>query len=98
MTEPTSNDPGLPDFSGLEGHGGDEAVASEVIGLVVAWYSAQVMAEHRVPVPDEERLEALKAAQRAAIADRQRLFDCEPAEIARLTADYAARLEGLQNP
>lgn len=87
-----------PDFSGLDGHGGDEEQASDAIRAVVAWYSAQIMAEHRAPLPNEDRIEALKTARQAAIEDQQRLFDCEPAEVARLAADYAARLEGLTNP
>ncbi|MFJ2136901.1 hypothetical protein ACIOMQ_39995 [Streptomyces sp. NPDC087845] len=54
-------DPDTPDFSGLEG--GEEAQAAGIVRDVVLWCGTQIAAEHRAPVPDEERLEELKAGR-----------------------------------
>ncbi len=58
---------------------------------VVAWYSAQITAERRVPVPDEDRTGELKAARQAAVEDQARLETAGPQEIARIAAVYAGR-------
>ncbi|MFD5498920.1 hypothetical protein ACFWJS_04235 [Streptomyces sp. NPDC127061] len=42
------------------------------------WYSTQIAAEHRSPVPDEKRLEELKAGRQAALADQARLATADP--------------------
>lgn len=87
-----------PDFSGLAGHGSSEDQAGDAIRAVVAWYNAQIVAEHRAPLPDEERTAELKAARQGAIEDQQRLADAEPAEVERLSALYAAKLAELTSP
>ncbi|MFB7482955.1 hypothetical protein ACFUEM_32905 [Streptomyces anulatus] len=89
-------DPDIPDFSGLEG--GEEQAAVEAIQEVVNWYSAQLLAEHRAPVPDEERLEELKAGRAAALADQAQLVTADPEEAGRVAALYAARLKELKAP
>ncbi|MCE0447065.1 hypothetical protein LT493_29570 [Streptomyces tricolor] len=52
------------DFSGLEG--GEDQAAEEAIQEVVNWYNIQLLQERRAPVPDEERIEELKAGREAA--------------------------------
>lgn len=82
-----------PDFSGLEG--GDEQQAAGIVRDVVLWYNTQLAAERRAPVPDEERLEELKQARQAALADQAQLATADPEEAARIAAVYAARLKEL---
>ncbi|SFT22158.1 hypothetical protein SAMN04487982_110167 [Streptomyces sp. ok210] len=61
--------PDEPDFSGLEG--GEEQAAEDAVQEVVNWYNAQIVTEQRrAPVPNEERIEALKAGREAALADQ----------------------------
>ncbi|MFJ6252622.1 MULTISPECIES: hypothetical protein [unclassified Streptomyces] len=86
-------DPDVPDFSGLEAD--EEQAAVEDIQEVVNWYTAQLVAEHRAPVPDEERMEELKAGRQAALADQQQLATADPEETARIAEVYAARLKEL---
>uniref|UniRef100_UPI002F91A730 hypothetical protein n=1 Tax=Streptomyces sp. NBC_01553 TaxID=2975877 RepID=UPI002F91A730 len=86
-------DPDIPDFSGLEG--GEEAQAAGIVRDVVLWYSTQIVAEHRAAVPDEERLEELKAGRQAALADQAQLATAAPQEAARIAEVYAARLKEL---
>nr|BFD88515.1 hypothetical protein StreXyl84_79160 [Streptomyces sp. Xyl84] len=83
-----------PDFSGLEG--GDEQQAADIVRSVVAWYNTQLTAEHRSPLPDEERIEELKAARQAALEDQQRLENAGPAETGKILSRYAARLKELK--
>lgn len=86
---------GSPDFSGLEGHGGQEQQAEDAVRAVVNWYNAQIVKEHRAPVPDEARMEELKAARQAALDDQGRLETAEAEEVAGIAAFYAARLRDL---
>ncbi|MFJ2272424.1 hypothetical protein ACIOHO_40385 [Streptomyces sp. NPDC087849] len=86
-------DPDTPDFSGLEG--GEEAQAAGIVRDVVLWCGTQIAAEHRAPVPDEERLEELKAGRPAALADQTQLATADPQEAARIAEVYAARLKEL---
>ncbi|MGW3521374.1 hypothetical protein [Streptomyces hydrogenans] len=88
------NDPETPDFSGLEG--GEEQSAEEAVREVVSWYSAQLLAEHRAPVPDDERVAGLRADRDAALADQARLATAAPEEAARIASFYAARLKELR--
>jgi hypothetical protein len=87
------SDPDIPDFSGLEG--GDEQQAAGIVRDVVLWYNTQLAAERRAPVPDEERIEELKQARQAALADQAQLATADPEEAARIAAVYAARLKEL---
>ncbi|WP_432198233.1 hypothetical protein [Streptomyces sp. bgisy027] len=48
-----------PDFSGLAG--GEEQAAADAVQKVVNWYTEQIAAERRSPLPDEERLAQLTA-------------------------------------
>ncbi|MGW0538154.1 hypothetical protein [Streptomyces sp. NPDC003032] len=82
------------DFSGLEG--GEEQAAEEAIQEVVNWYSSQLLAERRAPVPDEERVEELKAGREAALADQAQLATADVEESGRIAAVYAARLKELK--
>ncbi|MGQ4465269.1 hypothetical protein ACN6LC_004670 [Streptomyces violaceoruber] len=83
-----------PDFSGLEG--GEEQAAQDAVQEVVNWYNAQIIRERRAPVPDEERLEELKAGRQAALADQAQLATADSQEAERITAVYAARLKDLK--
>ncbi|MFE7599856.1 hypothetical protein [Streptomyces sp. NPDC057494] len=74
-------DPDIPDFSGLEG--GEEQAAEDVIREVANWYNAQLLAQRRAPVPDEERIEELKAGREAALADQAQLMTAAPEAAAR---------------
>lgn len=81
------------DFSQLEG--GDELQAADIVRDVVTWYNTQLAAERRAPVPDEERIDELKQARQAALADQAQLATADPEEAARIAAVYAARLKEL---
>ncbi len=82
------------DFSGLEG--GEEETAEEAIQEVVNWYNIQLLEERRAPVPDEERIEELKASREAVLADGAQLATADPEEAGRIAAVYAARLKELK--
>ncbi|MGC4987288.1 hypothetical protein ACLQ18_43080 [Streptomyces sp. DT193] len=86
--------PEEPDFSGLGG--GEEQQADDIVREVVGWYNAEIIAERRAPVPDDERIEALKAGREAALADQAQLATADPEEEARIAAVYAARLRKLK--
>ncbi|OEJ21740.1 hypothetical protein AS594_39385 [Streptomyces agglomeratus] len=87
------SDPDIPDFSGLEG--GDEQQAAGIVRDVVLWYNTRIAAEHNAPVPDEERIEELRQARQAALADQAQLATADPEEAAQIAAVYAARLKEL---
>lgn len=82
--------PNEPDFSGLGG--GEDQQADDIVREVVGWYNAEIIAERRAPVPDDERIEALKAGREAVLADQAQLATADPEEAARIAAVYAARL------
>lgn len=86
--------PDEPDFSGLGG--GEEQQADDIVREVVGWYNVAIITERRAPVPDEERIEQLKAGRETALADQTRLPDADPEEEARTAAVYAARLRELK--
>ncbi|WP_370270172.1 hypothetical protein [Streptomyces sp. V4I8] len=88
-----SGTPDEPDFSGLEG--GEEQGAQDAVQEVVNWYNTQIIAERRAPVPDEERIEELKAGRQAALADQAQLATADPEEAEQIAAAYAARLKKL---
>ncbi|MFJ9026833.1 hypothetical protein ACIRPU_43950 [Streptomyces sp. NPDC102259] len=88
-----SGTPDQPDFSGLKG--GEEQSAEEAVQELVNWYNTQIMTERRASVPDEERIEELKAGRQAALADQAQLATADPEEAARIAAVYAARLREL---
>lgn len=98
MTNPTDSDSNIPDFSELGVHRSHEERARRAVGMVVAWYNDQILAQRQAPMPDEERTAELKAARQEAIEDQKRLTESEPAELERLAAVYAARFEELTNP
>ncbi|MFI1606985.1 hypothetical protein ACH4YN_33375 [Streptomyces griseofuscus] len=85
--------PDEPDFSGLDG--GEDQQAEDIVREVVGWYTAQLVSERRAPVPDDERIEALKAGRQAALADQAQLATADPEEASRIAAVYAARLKEL---
>jgi hypothetical protein len=82
------------DFSGLEG--GEYQAAEEAIQEVVNWYNIQLLEERRAPVPDEERIEELKAGRGGALADGAQLATADPEDAGRIAAVYAARLKDLK--
>ncbi|MGV9566006.1 hypothetical protein [Streptomyces sp. NPDC003480] len=86
--------PDEPDTSGLGG--GEDQQADDIVREVVGWYSAQLVAERRAPVPDDERIEALKAGREAALADQAQLATADPEEAARIAVVYGARLRELK--
>lgn len=86
--------PDEPDFSGLGG--GADQQADDIVREVVGWYNAQIITERRAPVPDDERVEELKAGREAALADQAQLATAGPEEEARIAAVYAARLRELK--
>ncbi|KEF04809.1 MULTISPECIES: hypothetical protein [Streptomyces] len=73
------------------------AVAEEVVGRVIAWYSQRIQEERRAGAAPQ-RLEDLVARRRACVEDRHRLEEAGPEEVARITALYAARLKELEVP
>ncbi|MFI2214915.1 hypothetical protein [Streptomyces sp. NPDC020141] len=75
--------------------GSGDAVASETVGLVIAWYQERIMAERRSPAGGPERLERLIVQHRECVRDLERLEDAAPGEVARITALYATRLKEL---
>ncbi|MFD9047835.1 hypothetical protein [Streptomyces zaomyceticus] len=87
-------DPDTPDFSDLEG--GEEQAAEDVVREVVSWYNAQLLAQRRAPVPDDEKIEELKAGREAALADQAQLVTADPEDAARVAEFYAARLKELK--
>ncbi|MGW7134026.1 hypothetical protein ACWGIA_37615 [Streptomyces bobili] len=89
-----SGTPDEPDFSGLSG--GEEQQADDIVREVVGWYNAQIVTERRAPVPDDERIEALKAGREAALADQAQLATADPEEATQIAAVYAARLRKLK--
>ncbi|WP_436960770.1 hypothetical protein [Streptomyces sp. SudanB182_2057] len=60
------------------------------------WYNIQLLEERRASVPDEERMEELKAGREAALADGAQLATADPEESGRIAAVYAARLKELK--
>lgn len=56
----------------------------------------QIITERRAPVPDEERIEELKAGRQAALADHAQLAAADPEEAERIGAVHAARLKELK--
>jgi hypothetical protein len=83
-----------PDFSGLDG--GEEQDAADIVRDVVTWYSTHIAAELRKPVPDDERIEELKADRQGALADQAQLATADPEEAERIATVYAARLKELK--
>jgi hypothetical protein len=86
--------PEEPDFSGL-GECEDQQ-AHDIVREVVGWYNAQIVAERRVPVPDDELIEKLKDGREAALADQAQLATADPEEEIWIAAVYAARLKALK--
>lgn len=84
---------GTPDFSDLEG--GENQQAHDAVQAVVAWYAAVITAEHRAPVPDQDRIEELKTGREAALADQARLATADPRAVAQVAAVYATLLKEL---
>lgn len=83
-----------PDFSGLEE--GEAQQVVDIVQAVVAWYTEQIAAERRAPLPDGERIAQLTADRTAVYQDLQRLEDASPEEEDRLAELYAARLRQLE--
>ncbi|WP_432197046.1 hypothetical protein [Streptomyces sp. bgisy027] len=81
------------DFSGLEG--GELSSAVDHIRAVVTWYSTQIVAERRAPLPDEEKIARWTEERKSAHADLQRLETADAGETARLAGIYATRRREL---
>lgn len=90
-------DPDVPDFSELDDTDEHQA-AMDAVKEVASWYNAQILAERRSPVTDEERIEELKAARAAALADGAQLATVDSHQAGRIAAVYAARLRELTQP
>ncbi|MEU0950039.1 hypothetical protein ABZ379_46440 [Streptomyces canus] len=88
-----SGTPDEPDFSGLGG--GEDQQADDIVREVVGRYNAAIVAERRAPVPDDERIEKLKAGREAVLADQAQLATAEPEEATQIAALCAVR-EGAQ--
>ncbi|TVL87791.1 hypothetical protein [Streptomyces sp. SAJ15] len=86
-----------PDFSQL-GDGAETDTALDAVRAVANWYTQQIAAERRTPLPDEERMEELKAARQAALDDQARLYAASPEDKTRIARAYAARLKELMEP
>ena len=63
---------------------------------MVNWYNAQIITERRAPVPDEERIEKLKAGREAALAEQAQLANAGTEEASQIASSYAARLKELK--
>jgi hypothetical protein len=101
--DPTHPDDDPDSRAARAGDEGDEAgdgyaAATQAVGRVVAWYSQEILRERSAARPDAERIERLKADQRAAVADQRALIEAGPQETARITALYEARLKDLTQP
>lgn len=95
---PSSPDPHPPSGSAPGPDGGNAVGAEEahqVVGAVLAWYSQQMLLARRSG--DQERLGELTEQRQSCVEDQDRLEDAGPEEIARIAADYAARLEELES-
>jgi len=98
-SSPSSPDP--PPRSPLSGPAPDpdaNAVgyeeAFDIVGTVIAWYSRQVILARRAG--EQERLDELMAQRRKCVEDQHRLRDAGSEEIARIAAEYTARLSELE--
>ncbi|MET7356672.1 hypothetical protein [Streptomyces mirabilis] len=89
-----SGTPDEPDLSGLEA--GEVQQAVDIVQEVVHWYTEQITAERRAPLPDEDRIAQLTADRTAAYQDLARLEDAGPEEEDRLAELYTARLRQLE--
>ncbi|MFJ3840617.1 hypothetical protein ACWGHM_37145 [Streptomyces sp. NPDC054904] len=89
------SEPNTADFEPLDGD--EDQLARDAVREVIAFYNTRITAERRSSMPDDERIEQLKAARQAAIDDQSRLETAGPGDAARIAADYAARLKGLTN-
>lgn len=83
--------------SGVE-YGSTYDSALDKVRQVIAWYSEQIMKEHRSPGPDDARLERLIARRLACVADQQALEDAGPQEVARIAVFYDALYKELTEP
>ncbi|MDX3209923.1 hypothetical protein [Streptomyces scabiei] len=86
--------PDQPDFSGLGESEGQQV--ADIVQEVVHWYTEQIAAERRAPLPDEERIAQLTAGRTTAYQDLARLEEADAQEEDRLAALYAARLRQLE--
>ncbi|MGW0664884.1 hypothetical protein [Streptodolium elevatio] len=71
------------------------ADADAAVGRVIAWYRTQLADEQRAAVPDQTRLQELLDGLAACLADQRHLEDADPDDLARIAADYEARLNDL---
>ncbi|MER6075899.1 hypothetical protein ABT187_45570 [Streptomyces sp. NPDC001817] len=85
------------DFSGLSEQGGEADQALQSVRAVLTWYTSQIAAERRAPLPDEERIEQLTTARETVHEDLDRLREASTEERARLAEVYAARLRELES-
>lgn len=83
-----------PDSSTFD-DGDEHPTVEDAVQEVANWYSTQIAAERRSPVPDEDRVKTLKAEWEAALADREQLATASPEEAAKVAEVYTARLQML---
>ncbi|MCQ8835804.1 hypothetical protein [Streptomyces malaysiensis] len=77
--------------------GGDSPgyeVAHEIVGMVIAWYSRQLLLARRSG--DQQRLDELKTRRQECVEDQHRLRDAEPEEVGRIADVYTERLKELE--
>jgi hypothetical protein len=67
----------------------------DLIGQVVAAYTARITAEQARPDPDHAAIERWQAAQTNAVQDRQSLRSTDPDEVQRVRDRYVALLRDL---
>lgn len=99
MSDPQDPHPSsAPPPAGPEGDSGDEGyeVAAEHVRRVIAWYTAQIGAELRSAVPNQQRLEDLTTARQACQEDLRALDDAEAEDLARIASDYQERFIQLR--
>jgi len=68
----------------------------DIIGRVVAVYTARIAAEESRPDPDEEAVRRWEAEQDKAVRDRKNLRATDPAEVERVRSRYVALLRDLR--
>ncbi|MFE6483093.1 hypothetical protein ACFVGN_09190 [Streptomyces sp. NPDC057757] len=70
--------------------------ALERVQMVASWYTGRIEQEHDAALPDQELLEELLDGLRRCLADQRVLPSSDPAQVARIAADYAALYRELR--
>jgi len=80
--------PGIPGPQGVQ-------PAEDTIQEFLNWYNEQIIKERHAALPDERRIEGLKAGRQAALADQAQLATADPEEAEWIATVYAAWLKEL---